>query len=466
LVTRIFGFCRLVISLAIVGLAVVGLGSRVSATPSPPAGLGIGTALPPGWELCILAGVAAPVTQDNVANLDEWQVVEGGSTNNSAAYNPFNTRRMTDVNGTPLPAIMSSNGFPAFANWAAGCAATVATLLQPNMAPIVTALRAGNVAPPGLFLLDVDQSRWCAPSAGGTPCYVSEILLGLGTATGVQLESSGPLAGALAIYTDSSAALTAYDQDVATTAVEQGTVDIQTEQLAAAEDEVAASQRKLASAGASLRKLAVYDYTNNNAITSNSNLQEFGAPDGTQMLARYFGTLDTNAVVGTYERAQSDLQSAVFHRSAVAASLAQSTLLLASDQAAQHKALSRLDADLNTIQSAGVCAAVPSTPPPPTVLPAPSAQPAAPASPASGQGSAPSAQPPAPASPAPGQGSAPSAQPPAAGPAAPGQGSAPSAQPPATGSPAAQASGSGQGSAATLQACLVTLAPPNQQASG
>jgi len=57
----------------------------------------------------------------------------GGSTNNTAAYNPFNVRQVTDSTGAALPAVVMSDGFPAFATWAAGCAATVAALLQPIM---------------------------------------------------------------------------------------------------------------------------------------------------------------------------------------------------------------------------------------------------------------------------------------------------------------------------------------------
>ena len=178
LTSRIFGHVRLGTLLAIVLLEVVGLSSRVLANTPPSPGAGIGTPLPPGWELCVLQGVGAAGTADNVANLDEWQVAEGGSTNNTAAYNPFNTRQVTDSTGAPLPVVISSDGFPAFATWAAGCSATVATLLQPSMAPIVDALIAGAVSPPGIFLSDVDQSPWCAPSADGIPCYATEILGG------------------------------------------------------------------------------------------------------------------------------------------------------------------------------------------------------------------------------------------------------------------------------------------------
>src|SRR5580692_4492234 len=111
-------------------LLVVAAATSVSAVISataPDAGTAgavavVGTPLPPGWELCVLAGVSAPATRANVADLDEWQAAEGGSTNNTAAFNPYNTQRTTDNTGTPIPgAADSANGFPAFPSWAAGC---------------------------------------------------------------------------------------------------------------------------------------------------------------------------------------------------------------------------------------------------------------------------------------------------------------------------------------------------------
>jgi hypothetical protein len=177
---------------------------------------GMGTPLPPGWELCVLQGVSAPATQANVADLDEWQTVEGGSTNNTAAYNPFNTRRTTDVSGASLPAVVSANGFPAFTTWQAGCAATVATVLQPNMSSITAALRAGNVAPPGAFLAVVDQSSWCAASADGVPCYANVILGAAGNVQGLPTASL-----ALDVYGNVKSDLHSYQQAIAAVAADQ-----------------------------------------------------------------------------------------------------------------------------------------------------------------------------------------------------------------------------------------------------
>ena len=146
---------RVVLTVATVALCASAF-TLLGVPGSAPAGANF-TALPTGWELCVLQGTGAPATAANVADLDGWQLEEGGSTNNTAAFNPFNTGRTTDVTGASVPTV-ASPGFPAFANWLAGCAATVATLLQPNMATITAGLRAGNIAPPAAFLALVDQS--------------------------------------------------------------------------------------------------------------------------------------------------------------------------------------------------------------------------------------------------------------------------------------------------------------------
>ena len=138
--TRIFRSVTFVLALATAGLGVGALAWTSGGTAAAQSG-GF-TPLPPGWELCVLEGVSAPASANNVADLDEWQAAEGGSTNNTAAFNPFNTGRMTDVTGAAIPGAVSANGFPAFPTWAAGCAATVATLFQPNMWVITAALRA------------------------------------------------------------------------------------------------------------------------------------------------------------------------------------------------------------------------------------------------------------------------------------------------------------------------------------
>ena len=331
-------------------LAAVAAGVVVAAAPGSGAlagGRGP-TALPPAWELCILEGLAAPVTDANVADLDVWQVAEGGSTNNPASFNPYNTRRATDALGDALPASMTSNGFPAFATWSAGCAATTATIEQANMAPIQAALVAGNLSPPA-FLATVDTTPWCAPQ-NGVPCY-GGFAADLG---------STPTSPAVALLRRSKAAVAAYGQDVAQVASVQATLATQRQELAAAEDAVNAAQEVVQTTGLTLRSLAVYDYTSNNAIDPTANLDPFSAPSQRQQLTRYYEQVNTTQEVDRYHRAQADLAATQAHRDATQAAVAQTTADLAAAQAAVGRALGDVGADVDAFHVAVACTTVPS----------------------------------------------------------------------------------------------------------
>jgi len=217
--TRILRSVGLALALVIAGLGGTALiwtaGGNAAATSG-----GV-TPLPPGWELCVLAGLSAPATPANITDLDEWQAAEGGSTNNTAAFNPFNTGRTTDNNGAPIPGVISANGFPAFADWPAGCSATVATLFQTNMWVITAALRSGTVAPPAAFLAVVDQSAWCAPGPDGLPCYASS-LVGVAGSIPVSLAVSS----ALDVYGNVTSDLRSYQQAITSVTADQGFADI------------------------------------------------------------------------------------------------------------------------------------------------------------------------------------------------------------------------------------------------
>ena len=353
---RILGPFRLAISLAIVVPGVVGLDPSVGASPSPNPGTSVGTPLPPAWELCVLQGVGASGTVDNVANLDEWQVVEGGSTYNTAAYNPFNTRNVTDSKGTPIPAVISSEGFPAFATWADGCAATVATLLQPNMAPIVTALKTGAISPPGLFLSDVDKSPWCAPSADGVPCYASQILAGQ-LLKALLSGSSGQLRDALTSFSDTGSALHSYEVDAFFTAADQSLLDAKNQQLAVAAHEVSVAQGRLSRATRALRQFALDDYTHVAGVRSDAHLQLFGPSSDQDAVAQYLGNIAAALLTDRYDQAEAAFKTSMVKRQAADASVAQATALVDSAAAAENQVLSGLEADVKGIEAGLSCTA-------------------------------------------------------------------------------------------------------------
>lgn len=95
-----------------------------------------GAALPAGWAEQVLDGLGAPHTPGNIAFLQAWQQREGGSSENTATYNPLCTT-MKGYGGVSINKV----GVKAYPSWEQGLAATVATLL---LYPAITqALKSG-----------------------------------------------------------------------------------------------------------------------------------------------------------------------------------------------------------------------------------------------------------------------------------------------------------------------------------
>ena len=340
-------------------LATVVLGAGALASTAGPAAADAAlgnTPLPPGWELCVLQGVAAPVTQANVDDLDAWQAAEGGSTNNSAAYNPYNTRRTTDVTNTTITSVDSGNGFPAFGSWHDGCAATVATLLQMNMWSITAALVAGTVAPPGAFLATVDQSKWCAPSADGTPCYAGQILGATGNLAAALLGDSS----ALLVYGNVQSDLHNYQQDIATTATDKGVLTARNAELLSAQLDLVAAQEKLAAARRALQQFAIDTYVSGGtyAGTSFMNLagpKPFGPQNTDGVIAQQYETIVASELDGRVRAAATTAKVDLANRDGAAKAVSLATATLASDNTAETHALARLVDDVATMQTAGAC---------------------------------------------------------------------------------------------------------------
>ncbi|HAM01657.1 MAG TPA: hypothetical protein DCQ30_05440 [Acidimicrobiaceae bacterium] len=309
----------------------------------------VGVPLPAAWEICVLQSVGAPVTQANVAALDLWQVAEGGSTDNANSYNPYNTKRFTDTTGAQLPSTPMPNGFPAFANWPAGCSATAATILQPNMANIHAWLVAGNIPSPSAFLSIVDTTPWCAPD-NGVPCYALLI------AANVQAPAQSP---AMTMISTSNNDVTAYAQAVAQATSLSATLASQRQELVDAENTVIADQRTADAAQAKLRELAIYDYTSNSSLDRVANLTQFEAETQTDQLTKFYEQLDTSDQVTVFAQAQATLGQAVAHRGDVANAVAQTTSALGDTQNTEATDLAHIGNDIAGIVGAGGCPGLP-----------------------------------------------------------------------------------------------------------
>jgi hypothetical protein len=306
-----------------------------------------GVPLPPAWEICVLAEVHAPLTAANVVDLDLWQLAEGGSTDNSNTYNPFNTKRAHDVSGAPLPMTFTSIGFPAFANWPAGCAATAATILQSNMARIARALAAGNTPTPAAFLTVVDQTPWCAPE-NGVPCYSQLISQGARPATA---------SAAMPLYNGTAASVASYGGQVTQVGAIAQQLVTEQQDLAAADQAVAAAQQGAQAALDRLRSLAIYEYTSNTSINHELSLKGFNTPDVKEQLTQYYESLDANQQSGLYDQAKAVVIVAQAHRDAAAAAVAQTSTALAGAQATLARTTRDLQREAGGFLTAGACGA-------------------------------------------------------------------------------------------------------------
>jgi hypothetical protein len=357
---------RLVLAAAV---AVLGIGASVSVSGASIKGvMAMDTPLPAGWELCILQGVSAPATPANVADLDEWQLAEGGSTNNSAAFNPFNTARATDVNNTPLPLTNSANGFPAFPDWISGCAATVATILQPNMTSIAAGLRAGNVSPPPAFLAVVDTSQWCAPSADGTPCYSGMI----GGPTGSLAQAVLTASSALNVYGNVQSDLHAYQSSVTAVSSAQLIVALANQQLSAADSVLSSARNRVANAQTALQHFAVNEYVTSGLYQEPSlgstNIAQ-SLPSENSVNAHQYASFVAAALLARSKAAAAAAKEALDRRNFIQHALQQDESTLTSDNGNENRSLITLVADVTTLQKAGACTTAVITNPTPTPTP-------------------------------------------------------------------------------------------------
>ena len=319
------------------------------------------------------------MTPANVADLDAWQAAEGGSTKNTAANNPFNTRRTTDVNGNPLPMTSDVDGFPAYATWLVGCAATVATIEQPNMSSILAALKAGDVSPPGVFLAAVDQTAWCTPS-DGQPCYLSDIV---GSATTGAVPAVLTSSSALDVYGNVQSDIHDYELAVLATSVDQQTQLAWHEQLDAAQRAVSDAQRSYDAIERKLERFAIAEYVNSGMFENSAFLGGDGAQGPNTAAVQQYTTVTGDNLVARAEAAATVVQNTEAQRGTAFTSLQGSGATLSSDNARVTRILTKLLTDLATMQTAGACTAITVAAPGSTSTTATTTAPTPPASPTS-----------------------------------------------------------------------------------
>jgi hypothetical protein len=165
---------------------------------------------PAGWEDSLLQQLGAPSTAANKQFFDDWAVAEHGTGTagwggtgpgeGAGAYNPFNTT-------LDEPGATSGNsvGVKNYPSWQVGEQATVSTLQQSNMAPILQALQGGSATVTELETAE-GQTPWghepgwpsnVAPATGsGGLNFPTNVGYGTSTVTGGTTTSASPATSA------------------------------------------------------------------------------------------------------------------------------------------------------------------------------------------------------------------------------------------------------------------------------
>jgi hypothetical protein len=127
--------------------------TKVSSAPLPPAARNLITTKI--WATAVLKGIGAPVTANNITNMERWMASEEPASSWLTNNDPLNTTK----SGTGKIGTMK------YATVGDGINATVATLNQSNFAAIKHALRTN--APFPVFQGAVVASPWAAGHYGG-----------------------------------------------------------------------------------------------------------------------------------------------------------------------------------------------------------------------------------------------------------------------------------------------------------
>lgn len=117
-----------------------------------------------------LRAIGAPITPQNLEFMQRWQRHEGGWTNNTAAFNPFNT---TYGPGTPINSVKVKR----FGNFRTGVQSTAHTLQNGRYNNLLAGLRAGN---PLQYDISGDLSTWVSGSPTKGLGYARSVMGGSG----------------------------------------------------------------------------------------------------------------------------------------------------------------------------------------------------------------------------------------------------------------------------------------------
>jgi hypothetical protein len=182
------------------------------------------------------------------------------------------------------------------------------------------------------------------------------------------------------VYGNVRSDLHAYEQDVTTTSTDQGALTARTQELQADQVDLTAARQKLAVAQHALEQFAIATYVNGGTYSGTSfmNLagpKPFGPQNTDGVVANQYENIVASELDGQQRSAASAEKGAQDRRDSAAKAVLLANTALASDNAAETRALARLVDDVVTLQKAGACTTAVITVAAPGA-PAPAGQPA------------------------------------------------------------------------------------------
>ena len=217
------------------------------------------------------------------------------------------------------------------------------------------------MSPAGAFLAVVDQSAWCAPSAGGIPCYASSVL-GLAG----DLPASLPVSSALNVYGNVTSDLHSYQQAIDGVTADQGVLTERDLDLAATDSAVTAARHQFGAASHALQGFAVSEYVSSGLYSGAPLVASGGAQpltpttpkDSDGVVAQQYLGVAASNLISRDSQAEGAVKGSEQQRDDAAKAVSQAATALASDEVAENRDLTQLVTDVAALERAGACTAV------------------------------------------------------------------------------------------------------------
>jgi hypothetical protein len=197
----------------------------------------------------------------------------------------------------------------------------------------------------------------------------------IGGATGNLAKAVLSASSALNVYGNVRSDLHSYQDAVLAFTLAQQSVLTTNQQLSAAQSILTTARSRAAGAETALRRFAVDEYVSSGlyespGIVAGTNTAPFGTPGQDGVVAQQYASVVASDLLAQSQAATASVKVALAQRDGVQKTLQQDEATLTSDNNSENRALTRLVADVTTLQKAGACTTAVITTPTPAATPA------------------------------------------------------------------------------------------------